>query len=252
MPEETNENTGAETKKKSPLVKIGVAAGAVAVVAVTVIAMFATHSICFHEWNEASCTVPKTCSICGATEGEPLGHEPGLWKTVTEATCTAVGERQTTCARCGKEVTDEIPMTEHTPGKWAVAEEYRIESDGSVTPGKEIQTCSVCGGEIDSREYTVELTTGQKNAVIAAYEQVNFWHPSPDYLEHDILMKLEGFTQSDASFAVEHVDIDWDEQALLCAKQNAEGQSKAGLKEWLRYMKFSEKQIEAALKEVGY
>lgn len=52
-------------------------------------------------------------------------------------------------------------------------------------------------------------------------------------------MELEGFAQSDASFAVEHVDIDWDEQALLCAKQNAEGQSKAGLKKWLRYMKFS-------------
>ena len=29
---------------------------------------------CKHEWNEASCTEPKTCELCGETEGEPIGH----------------------------------------------------------------------------------------------------------------------------------------------------------------------------------
>ena len=29
---------------------------------------------CDHNWNDATCTTPKTCSICGETEGEPLGH----------------------------------------------------------------------------------------------------------------------------------------------------------------------------------
>ncbi len=28
-----------------------------------------------HTWVEATCTEPKTCSVCGATEGEALGHE---------------------------------------------------------------------------------------------------------------------------------------------------------------------------------
>ncbi|MBR7179407.1 MAG: discoidin domain-containing protein, partial [Oscillospiraceae bacterium] len=27
-----------------------------------------------HEWVDATCTAPKTCSVCGATEGEALGH----------------------------------------------------------------------------------------------------------------------------------------------------------------------------------
>ncbi|MCR5799760.1 MAG: hypothetical protein K6G69_06765 [Lachnospiraceae bacterium] len=45
-----------------------------------------------HEWEEATCTEPRTCKKCGATEGEPLGHD---WK---EATCT---EPQT-CIRCGE------------------------------------------------------------------------------------------------------------------------------------------------------
>lgn len=27
-----------------------------------------------HQWVEADCTHPRTCSVCGTTEGEPLGH----------------------------------------------------------------------------------------------------------------------------------------------------------------------------------
>ena len=30
---------------------------------------------CSHEWQEATCTEPKTCSRCGETEGEALGHD---------------------------------------------------------------------------------------------------------------------------------------------------------------------------------
>ena len=29
-----------------------------------------------HAWTEADCTNPKTCSVCGETEGAPLGHTP--------------------------------------------------------------------------------------------------------------------------------------------------------------------------------
>ena len=72
---------------------------------------------CYHRWNDATCTEPRTCSICGKTEGEPLGHkwnsatcvkpqickvcketkgkalghDPETWLTVTEPTCTAEG-----------------------------------------------------------------------------------------------------------------------------------------------------------------
>ncbi len=36
-----------------------------------------------HEWQEADCTTPKKCNLCEETEGEPSGHD---WK---EATCTS-------------------------------------------------------------------------------------------------------------------------------------------------------------------
>ena len=45
-----------------------------------------------HEWVEATCTEPKTCTIGGETEGEPLGH------TRVNATCT----EPKTCSICGE------------------------------------------------------------------------------------------------------------------------------------------------------
>ena len=70
-----------------------------------------------HEWQEATCTQPRTCTIGGETEGEPLGH------TWVDATCTEAK----TCSVCGE--TEGEPLG-HT---WA---------DATCTEPK---TCSVCG-----------------------------------------------------------------------------------------------------------
>ena len=44
-----------------------------------------------HTWADATCTTPATCTVCGATEGEPIAH---AWKA---ATCLA----PKTCPDCG-------------------------------------------------------------------------------------------------------------------------------------------------------
>ena len=44
-----------------------------------------------HTFSDATCTSPKTCSVCGKTEGNALGHS---W---SDATCTA----PKTCSVCG-------------------------------------------------------------------------------------------------------------------------------------------------------
>lgn len=44
-----------------------------------------------HEWKEANCVTPKTCSICNETEGDALGHD---W---VDASCTSAKK----CSRCG-------------------------------------------------------------------------------------------------------------------------------------------------------
>lgn len=44
-----------------------------------VLAVCLTACGCRHEWAESTCTAPKTCSVCGAAEGEVLPHTPGAW-----------------------------------------------------------------------------------------------------------------------------------------------------------------------------
>lgn len=70
-----------------------------------------------HKWVDATCTTARTCSVCGETEGEALGH---VW---ADATCT----KPKTCNVCG--TTEGQPLGH----KWV---------DATCTTPK---TCSVCG-----------------------------------------------------------------------------------------------------------
>ncbi len=47
---------------------------------------------CGHQWTDATCSAPKTCTLCKATEGNALGHS---WE---DATCT----EPKTCTTCGE------------------------------------------------------------------------------------------------------------------------------------------------------
>ena len=69
-----------------------------------------------HTWVDATCTAPKTCSVCNATEGEALGH------TWVDATCTA----PKTCSVCNATEGEALGHT------WV---------DATCTAPK---TCSVC------------------------------------------------------------------------------------------------------------
>ena len=82
---------------------------------------------CQHEWKEATCTEPKTCTKCGETEGEALGHK---W---TEATCTKAKE----CSRCGEESGEPLGHD---------VKEWKEESASTCSEaGKEVGTCTRCG-----------------------------------------------------------------------------------------------------------
>ena len=86
-----------------------------------------------HDWDNADCTVPKTCNTCGETEGAALGH------TWADATCTA----PKTCDACGATEGEALGHT------WVDAD--------CDTP----KTCSVCGeteGEALGHAYPAEPT----------------------------------------------------------------------------------------------
>ena len=113
--------------------------------------LIGTFTICFiltgccmsHDWKEATCTEPKTCTKCGKTEGEAQGH------TWAEATCT----NPKTCSICGK---TEGEALAHTWVEATCAEPKHCnmcdETEGNTLEHvlteanyQQASTCEVCG-----------------------------------------------------------------------------------------------------------
>ncbi len=72
-----------------------------------------------HTWEDATCTEPKTCTVCQATEGATVAHTGG------SATCKSKAE----CSLCGTKYGE---LAAHTPNL----------DDGDCTTAI---TCSICG-----------------------------------------------------------------------------------------------------------
>jgi len=102
-----------------------------------------------HTWTAASCTAPKTCSVCSATDGNPLGHDWSDWTVTTEATCTAKGEKTRSCQRDGCDATEtrEIAALGHTEGK-AVRENVVPATKDHKGSYDEVVYCKVCNAEL--------------------------------------------------------------------------------------------------------
>lgn len=110
----------------------------VLIITLILVAAFFSGCCFTHEWKEATCTEPKTCSKCNKTEGEPLGHE---WK---EATCT----EPKTCARCGAVEGEALGHT--ASNEWKIIKEAKYK-----VPGLREKKCTVCGESVKEEEYTV-------------------------------------------------------------------------------------------------
>ena len=56
---------------------------------------------CKHQWEDATCTAPKTCSLCGETEGDVLEHTPGQMELASVDTDALTVTYQQVCTGCG-------------------------------------------------------------------------------------------------------------------------------------------------------
>lgn len=96
-----------------------------------------------HSWQSANCEKAKTCIRCAMTEGQPLGHE---WH---EATCLSPG----ICGRCGKTQGDalghswvEATCTEpRTCSRCGETEGSALGHDYQAATYTSPSTCSRCG-----------------------------------------------------------------------------------------------------------
>ncbi len=92
---------------------------------------------CEHNWTDATCTAPSSCSLCGETRGNVTEHVFGEWSTAKEPTCTVNGE-QTRACQCGETERSPLPaahkLTQHN-GKTATC---------TATGYEAYEACTVC------------------------------------------------------------------------------------------------------------
>jgi len=100
---------------------------------------------CEHDWANATCIMPKICQLCGAAEGEPLGHAEETIPAV-EATCAAAGSTEgKKCSSCGEILVapEEIAALDHAYGDWVITKQPTDDD-----PGSKYKTCGDCGHEL--------------------------------------------------------------------------------------------------------
>ncbi len=161
-----------------------------------------TPTACSHSYKDATCTAPKTCTKCGATNGSAAGH------SYKDATCTA----PKTCSTCGvtegkanghswTDATCIAPTTCNTCGA----------TEGNPTEHKyDSGKCSICGKEdiVNPIEYfknenymRIEkqedyLTTIELEWSGDRYEYIQFWYCNdvndPNIGSHEIFIDYEG------------------------------------------------------------
>ena len=91
-----------------------------------------------HNWNEATCTTAKNCSICGTTEGEVPGHSGDLWFDIIPPTCTTEGLKARICTVCSETETQPVAALGHSYS--AVVTPPTCTQQGYTT-----KTCASCG-----------------------------------------------------------------------------------------------------------
>ena len=103
-----------------------------------------TGCMCKHEvWNDADCVTPKTCSVCGETEGEALGH---VWLA---ATC----EAPKTCEACG------ITEGEAKGHSWV---------DATCEAPKTCTSCDLTDGEALGHDWVDATTETPKTCAVCS------------------------------------------------------------------------------------
>ena len=167
---------------------------------------------CEHSWADATCMLPKTCSLCGATDGEALGHDEEVLQG-KDATCTEAGLTDgKKCLTCGEILLaqEEIPAKGHTEEILA-GEEPTCTVTG-LTEGKKCSVCYeilVAQEEIPVANHTEEvvegkaptctetgLTEGKKCSVCGAITLAQEEIPVADHTEEVVVGKAATCTET--------------------------------------------------------
>lgn len=106
-------------------------------------------------------------------------------------------------------------------------------------------------GEDEAEAEDPGYTVSQQQAIDKANQYLDYTAFSKSGLAKQL--KFEGFSKADAAFAVEHIDVDWNEQAALKAQNYLDYSafSKSGLIKQLEFEGFTHKQALHGVAAVG-
>ena len=110
-----------------------------------------------HNYGDASCDAPATCTVCGATTGGVLGHDYSVFVKTVGYTCTTDGYDVYKCSRCDETTQKNPTSAAHTPAE-AVREKEVDSSCYAEGSYEEVVYCSVeaCKHEISRTSKTIE------------------------------------------------------------------------------------------------
>jgi len=103
-----------------------------------------------------------------------------------------------------------------------------------------------------TKEETPKMTMGQRNALSKAKSYLAYSAFSYSGLIEQL--EFEGFSNEEATYAVDNCSADWNEQATIKAQQYLDYSafSRSGLIEQLEFEGFTKEQAEYGVTEVGY
>lgn len=174
---------------------------------------------CGHSWDgETTCEKIAECTICGAKkDSETLPHEKTNIKHEKPATCKEKGRDVFTCKTCGKTFQEVLPLLDHKyPAKPTRHDEFYVTVDtATLYPGHDVYVCEVCGNE-KAIETDENITNEQKRCI----EQGISYLGSSSFSKQDLVDQLEyeGYNSNMAKWAVDHLKVNWNEQAYQEAK----------------------------------
>ena len=105
-----------------------------------------------HSYGDASCDAPATCTECGETTGDKLGHSFTNYVSDGNATCAKDGTKTAKCDRCDKTdtVTDIGSALDHAYGDWEYVDGTGTHQRVCANDPSHVETAN-CSGDI---EYT--------------------------------------------------------------------------------------------------
>lgn len=173
-------------------------------------------------------------------------HKYGKWKILKKPTCDMDGEKIKTCQKCGQKYTYYTEAKKHKWSPWKITKSATYSKKGI----KE-KVCSRCN-KVKTKKYSLPVTLGMENALESAFAYLD----SSSFSKSGLIkqLKFEGYSQSEAEYAVSQCGANWNEQAAKTAQSYLDSSnfSRSGLLKQLEFEGFSYSQALYGVEAVGY